>query len=97
MKEAMHVDHGGKKRGLREIFMLCEGQEGAVEVAVRQEYEHVVASMRAERKDACNGGFCGSKDVVMARTKPMLNAGTIKEREESHDEVIGVGNRVDVH
>jgi len=68
-----------------------------MEVVVRQEDKRVVASMRTERKDACNGGFHGSKSAIVACTKSVLNACALKKSEEGHDKMVRMGDRVDVH
>jgi len=68
-----------------------------VEVAVWQEDGGILARMGSEGEDAHYGSEGGGKGVVMARTESPFNACPIGEDEESHDEVFGVGDRVNKH
>jgi len=76
--------------------VLCQGQEGAVKVPIRNENDNVSSWVGSKREDARNGSFSGSKCAIMASVKTALDACAIGEGEEGDNEVVGVWDRVDM-
>ena len=74
VEEAVHPHHHGKQRRLWEVLVLCQGQEGFVKVAVRQEDGGVLARVGAQGKDAHNSSEGGCKDAVMAGVETTFDA-----------------------
>jgi len=59
VEEALHPKRPCKQGGLGEIFVLRQGQEGAVEVPIWNKDEDVSSWVGSEGEDPRNGGFCG--------------------------------------
>ena len=74
VEEAMHPQCTCKQRGLGKVLMLRQGEEGLVEVAIRQENSGVFAQMGSKGEDPCNGSKSGGKSAVMACAEPAFDA-----------------------
>jgi len=96
VKEALHAKCPCEQGGLGEILMFCEGEEGAMEVPVRNEDDDVSARMRPEREDACDGRFRSCEHAVVTSAEAAFDASAVSEGEEGNDKVVGVGNGIDV-
>lgn len=92
--EAMHVDGRRKERRLQKIFVLCQRQKRSVKVAVGQEDDCVLAHMGTKGEDAGYGCLSCRQNAIMVCTEATLDAGAIRKRDKSHDEVVGVWDRV---
>jgi len=90
VEEALHAQRPCEQGSLGEIFVLRQGQEGAVEVLVWNENEDMLAWVGSKREDARNGSFCGSKCAIMASAKTVFDACAIGEGEEGNDEMVRV-------
>jgi len=96
VKEALHTKRPCKQGGLGKIFVLCQGQEGAVKVPIRNENECGSTRVGSKGEDTRNGSFCGSKCAIVASAKTALDACAIGEGEEGGDKVVRVRDWVDV-
>jgi len=96
VEEALHTQHPCEQGGLGEIFVLCQRQEGAMKVPVRNENEDVSPGVGSKREDTCNSSFHGSKCAIMAGAKTTLDACAIGEGKEGDDEVVRVRDRVNM-
>ena len=96
MEEALHAKRPRKQGSLGEILMLCQGQERAVKVPIRNENDDVSSQVRSKREDARNGSFSGSKCAIVASAEAALDAGAIGEGEEGDDKMIRMWDRVDM-
>ena len=77
VEEAPHGQGGGEGRGLREILVLPQGEQGFVEGAVRHEDGGVRAGVGPKGKDAGNGGLRSRKDRVVCHFEAALNESAI--------------------
>jgi len=96
VKEAVHIDCHREKHRLGKVLVLRKGQEGFMEVAVGYEDEGVLAWMGAKGKDTGNRSFKSSKCVVMAGAEATFDACAAREGEKGHDEVVRMGDGIDV-
>jgi len=96
VEEALHTKCPCKQGGLGKIFMLRQGQEGAVQVVIWNEDEDMSSWVGTQREDTRNGSFYGSKCAIMAGAETALDAGAVGEGEEGSDEVVRVRDWVDV-
>jgi len=96
VEEAMHVKGSTEERGLWQVLLFSEGEKRTEEVAIRQEDDRVLARVRAKGQDASDGSICSHPNAVMARAKAPFDATSIGEGKERDNEVIGVGDWVDM-
>ena len=64
VQEALHIKRTCEKGSLGEIFVLCQGHEGAVEVLVWNKDNHVATRVGTKREDAGNGSVGSRKRAV---------------------------------
>ena len=76
--------------------MLPQGQEGVIEVPVRNEDDDVVTRVGTEGEDSSDGSFGGHRGAVMTGAESSLDTCAIREGEEGSDEMVRVGDGVDV-
>jgi len=96
VKEALHPKHACKQGSLGKILVLCQGQEGAVKVPVRNEDGYVLSRVRTKGQDASYGSLHSSKCAIMVGVEALLDACAVGEGEEGNDEVVRVWDWVDV-
>jgi len=79
VEEALHVKGPGEQGGLREVFVLHQRQERAVEVPVGDKNDDVSPQMRTKQEDACNSSISGSECAVVASAKAAFDTLAIGE------------------
>ena len=97
VEEALHIKRACKKGRLGEVLVLREGQEGTVEVPVRNKDDRVPTRVGTKREDTGYGSLGSRKCAVMASAETSFDACSVHEGEEGNDKVVGVRDRVDVY
>jgi len=67
-----------------------------VEVPIRNEYENVPPRVGSQGEDSCDSGLHSDKHAVMVCSKALFDANAVGKCEERGNEVIRVGDRVDI-
>jgi len=76
--------------------MLRKGEEGSVEVRIRNKDYGISTGVGPKGEDARNSCVCCSQGTIVTSTETAVNTRAIGKGEEGYDEVVGVGDGVDV-